>query len=81
MILGTDFFSNFYVKSFPQQELIKEIKPGIIRVEPFAGSGRLLKIDDKGDLQIDFSQSDRIIYSLRRAGCTICWNNASWPKQ
>ncbi|MBW1707618.1 MAG: hypothetical protein JRJ86_21045 [Deltaproteobacteria bacterium] len=63
------------------EHLIKEIKPGIIRVEPFAGNGRLLKIDDKGDLQIDFSQSDRIIYSLRRAGCTICWNNASWPKQ
>jgi len=66
---------------------LTELKPRLVRVSPFAnifgpmGSpGQAISLNDDGTLKIDFSDGDRIIHSLRRAGAKICWNCASWPK-
>jgi len=62
------------------ESYLAELNPQLVRVSPFASIGQALSLDPQGNLQIDFSQADRIVDSIRRTGAKICWNCASWPK-
>ncbi len=62
------------------EDRVAELRPGIVRVSPFAQIESAVSTNETGELIIDFSLADRIIASLRRAGAEICWNCASWPR-
>ena len=62
------------------EDLLREIRPGLVRVSPFAEIDAAVGLDENGRLVTDFTRGERIIRSLRRAGAEICWNCASWPE-